>query len=94
MFGAGIGAGIAIGIAIGISSGSKQARDKISQYLQIQGFTICDQQGKPVAVDETFDEAFSCGDAAGRKFAVVMLMLGLLVAACAGVAIYFMVARG
>jgi len=93
-FGAGLAAGIGIGIAVGVSSGTKQARDKLGQYIESQGITLQDQQGKQVAIDDVLDLALRCGDSKRQKVVIVTLVLGLLVAALVGVAFYFLVTHG
>ena len=93
-FGAGLAAGIGAGIAIGISSGAKQARDKLGQYFESQGISLRDQQGKQVAIDDVLDQALCSRDSKGRKIAIVLVALGLLVVASVGVVVFFLVAHG
>ena len=91
-FGAGMTTGIGAGMAIGMSSGTKQARTKMSQYFESEGITLQDEFSEQVDMEYAFDQALSC-QCGGRKYLGVVVECGLL-AAGAGLAIYFAIAGG
>jgi hypothetical protein len=93
-FPVGFAAGIGAGIAIGISSGTQQARDKLRKYFESRGITLHDARDKPIVIEDTLDEALRCEHPKSRARLMTLLLLGCLVAATAGVIVYFAATRG
>lgn len=93
-FPAGFAAGIGAGIAIGMSSGMQQARKKVRDYFESRGITLHDATDKPIVLEQTLDEAFSCGATKSRTVLITALLLGCVALAAGGVVLYLIVTRG
>ena len=99
-FGGGFAVGLAAGIGSGMAIGSgsqTNSKEKIRDYIDDNGITILDRQGRPIKTDRFLEDAVadtkSC-KSHGSSLTIQLVTIGVIAFAVAAAVAYVFVAWG